>query len=101
MCTSVKVNHYPPKESYLPPFEGFVREGAVLPGHQRIDGLIEAFREPGVILQLGHALSAGARPFGEKGVRKAESVLEEVHRRVPESVAEEQRCEREDAKQQG
>lgn len=81
---------------HLPPFEGLVREGAVLPGHQRVDGLIEALREPGVaVVQLGHTAPAGTRTLGEEV-----GVLEEVERRVPEGVAEEQRCEGEDAKEQ-
>lgn len=87
---------------YLPPFEGLVREGAVLPGHQRVDGLIEALREPGVaVLQLGHAPPTGTRPLREKVVRLTEGVLDEVERGVPERVAEEQRREGEDAKEQG
>lgn len=87
---------------YLPPFEGLVREGAVLPGHQRVDGLIEALREPGVaVVQLGHATPAGAWTLGEEVVRLTEGVLDEVERGVPEGVAEEQRGEGEDAKEQG
>lgn len=87
---------------HLPPFEGLVREGAVLPGHQRVDGLIEALREPGVaFVQLGHATPAGARTLGEEVVRLAEGVLDEVERGVPEGVAEEQRREGEDAEEQG
>lgn len=77
---------------YLPPFKGFVREDAIVPGHQRVDGLIEALGEPGVVVQLSHALSAGTRAFVEKV-----HVLEEVERRVPERVTE-KRGERDDAK---
>lgn len=90
----------PPPESYLPPFEGVLREDAVLSGHQRVDGLIEALRKPRVILQLCHALSAGAQTFGEKVVWEAESVLEEVERRVPEGITEEEHCKCDDTKQQ-
>lgn len=87
---------------HLPPFEGLIREGAVPPGHQRVDGLIEALREPGVAVgQLGHAVPAGTRTLGEEVVRLTEGVLDEVERRVPEGVAEEQRREGEDAKEQG
>lgn len=85
--------------SYLPPFKGFIREDAVLPGHERMDGLIEALSKPWVILQLNHALSTGAQPFGEKVVRQVKSVLEKVERGVPESVTEQERCERNGAKQ--
>lgn len=90
----------PSSESYLPPFKGFIGEDAVLPGHQRVDGLIEALDEPGVVLQLRHALSTGAQPFGEKVVRQAKSWLEEVERRIPESVTEQNCCECDDTKQQ-
>lgn len=84
---------------YLPPFKGFIREDAVLSGHQRVDGLIEVLGEPGVILQLCHALLTGARPFGEEVVGQVEGVLEEVERGVPESVTEQERCEGNNAKQ--
>lgn len=88
--------------THLPPLEGLVREGAVLPAHQRVDGLVEALREPRVgVVRLGHAAPAGARTLGEEVVRLAEGVLDEVERGVPEGVAEEQRREGEDAKEQG
>lgn len=87
-------------KSYLPPFKGFIREDAVLPGHQRVDGLIEVLSEPGVVLQLCHALSTGAQPFGEKVVRKAKSILEEVERGVPESVTEQKGCKCNNTKKQ-
>lgn len=90
----------PCHESYLPPFKGFLREDTVLPGHQRVDGLIEALSKPGVVLQLRHALSTGAHPFGEEVVRQAKGVLEEVERGVPESVTEQERCKCDDTKQQ-
>ncbi len=90
----------PSSESYLPPFKGFIREDAVLSGHQRVDGLIEALSKPGVVLQLCHALSTGAQAFGEKVVRQAKSWLEEVERGVPESITEQERCECKDTKQQ-
>lgn len=76
--------------SYLPPFKGFIREDAVLPGHERLDGLIEALSKPWVILQLDHALLTGAQPFGEKVIRQVKSVLEKVERGVPESVTEQE-----------
>lgn len=86
---------------YLPPFKGFIREDAVLPGHQRVDGLIEVLGEPLVVLRLRHAPLAGARAFGEQVVGQAEGVLEEVERGVPESVTEQERCEGNNAKQHG
>lgn len=52
-----------------------------------MDGLVEAFREPGVVLHLRHALSTGARTPGEEVVRQSESKLEEVNRGVPQVVA--------------
>lgn len=87
-------------ESHLPPFKGFIRQDAVLPGHQRVDGLIESLRKPGIVLQFRHAMSTGAEPFGEKVVRQAESVLEEVQRGVPESVTEQERGECNDQEKQ-
>lgn len=50
--------------------------------------MVETLREPGVVLQLRHALSAGAGTSGEERVRQAERKLEEVNRGVAQSVAE-------------
>lgn len=86
--------------SYLPPFEGLIGEGAVLPAHQRVDGLVEAFREPGVVLHLRHALSTGARTPGEEVVRQPERKLEEVNRGVPQVVADQDGGEGGDAEEQ-
>lgn len=82
--------------SHLPPFEGLVGEAAVLPGHQRVDGLVEALGKPGIVLQLRHALVTATQAL----VGQAEGILEEVERGVPESVAEQEHGERNDAKQQ-
>lgn len=73
-------------ESYLPPPKGLFREDAVLFGHQRVDGLIEAFSKPRVPFLLRYALPTGTQPFGEKVVRKLKRVLEDIERWVPESV---------------
>lgn len=81
-------------DSYLPPFKGFIRDDAVVPGHQRVDGLIEALSKPGVVVQLCHALLTGAQSFGEKVY-----VLEEIEWGVPESVTEDKCCKCNNAKQ--
>lgn len=73
-------------ESYLPPPKGLVREDAVLFGHQRVDGLIEAFSKPRVPFLLCYALPTGTQPFGEKAVWKLKRVLEDIERWVPERV---------------
>lgn len=73
--------------SYLPPLKGVIREDAVLSGHQWIHGLIEALSEPRVSLRVRRAPMTGARPFGENIVGAVEGVLEEVERRVSESVS--------------
>lgn len=86
--------------SYLPPFERLIGEGAVLPAHQRVDGLVEAFREPGVVFHLRHALSTGARTPGEEVVRQPERKLEEVNRGVPQVVADQDGGEGGDAEEQ-
>lgn len=87
-------------KAHLPPSKGLLREEAVLPGHQRVDGQVEALGEPRVAFQVSDALPTGARPLGEEAVRKAECVLEEVEGGVPESVAEQERREGDDTKQQ-
>lgn len=86
--------------TYLPPFKCFIREGAVLPAHQRADGLVEALREPGVVLHLRHAPSTGARTPGEEVVRQSECNLEEVNRGVPQVVADQDGGEGGDAEEQ-
>lgn len=86
--------------SYLPPFKCLIREGAVLPAHQRVDGLVEALREPGVALHLRHALPTGARTPGEEVVRQSECKLEEVNRGVPQVVADQDGGEGGDAEEQ-
>lgn len=82
--------------SYLPPFEGLVREGAVLPAHQRLDGAVEALREPGVVLRLRHAAPAGAAPPGEA----PEGGCEGVEGGVQPGVAEEDGGEGDHAEEQ-
>lgn len=57
-----------------------------------MDGLIKAFGEPRVILQLCYALTTGTQPFGEEVVRQAKCVLKEVEWRVPEGIAEQESC---------
>lgn len=65
-----------------------------------MDGLVEALREPGVVLQLRHAASTGAGAPGEQVVRQSERKLEEVKGGVPQSVAEQDGGEGGDAEEQ-
>lgn len=66
-----------------------------------MDGLVEAFREPGVVLHLRHAPSTGAGTPGEQVVRQSERKFEEVKGGVPQSVAEQDGGESGDAEEQG
>lgn len=88
-CKNLKITSL---ESYLPPPKGLFREDAVLSGHQRVGGLIEAFREPWVSFEICNTLPTSTRPFGEKAVWKLKCLFENIERGVPESVTKQERC---------
>lgn len=77
-------------QSYLPPPVGVIREGAVVPGHQRENGLIEAVSQPSVAPHICHARITCTDVFGEKAARNARSILEEMKGGVAEGEAEQQ-----------
>lgn len=88
-CKNLKITSL---ESYLPPPKGLFREYAVLSGHQRVDGLIEALSKPWVSFEICNTLPTSTWPFGEKAVWKLKCLFENIERGVPESVTKQERC---------
>ena len=101
LCINFSDNSARTVAAYLPPPVGVVSEHTALPGHHRVEGLVEPLGKPGVVLRLSHAAPTAARPPGKDGVRQAESVLEEVRRRIAEGVVEQHHGERNDAEEEG